>query len=119
MTFREPRETGRPAMAPARPPVMDDVTLYAWIAQAVPGEMVVYHRGFLGVDTGPVMSTLPEADRQRLAALGAAAYRAFEMGLVHLVQSRLDVDRFAYIAIARPKPNLAAAALSERLLAAA
>lgn len=119
MTLRGPREAGQPATVLPKRPIMDDVTFYAWIAQAGAGEMVIYHRGFLGVDRGPVISSLPEADRQRLATLGAAAYRAFEMGLVHLVQARLEADRFAYIAIARPKPDVAAAALSERLLEAA
>ncbi len=51
----------------------------------------------------PGMSTLTDKDRQRLAALAGAAFRACEAGLVHLVQQRLGSDRFAYLAIARPK----------------
>ena len=44
---------------------------------------------------------------------------AAEERLVHLVQARLGPDHFAYIAVARPKPGPAGAALSMRLLEAA
>lgn len=99
--------------------VMDDVTLCAWIAQAAPGERLVYHRGFLGVDTCRGLSAFPDAERRRLWNLGRAAYRAFASGLVHLVQERVGPDRFAYVAIARPRPGAAAASLSRLLLAEA
>lgn len=42
-----------------------------------------------------------------IAALASAAHRAFDAGLVHLVQVRLGPDRFAYIAIARTRPRRA------------
>lgn len=107
------------AITSARPTAMrlTDVELYAWIAQAEPGARLEYHRGFLGVDITPVISLLPEPDRARLADLAAAALGAFEKGLVHLVQARLGTDRFAYIAITRPKPRAAQASLSRLLLA--
>jgi hypothetical protein len=48
--------------------------------------------------------------------VAAAAFRAAEQGLVPLVQERLETDRFAYIAIARPRPKAATASLSALLL---
>lgn len=93
------------AFTPARPRPLTDIEFCAWIGQAMPGDRLEYHHGFLGIDTTAVISTLPEPDRRRLAALASAAHRAFEAGLVHLVQVRLGPDRFAYLAIARTKPR--------------
>ncbi len=84
---------------------LTDITFCAWVGQAAPGDWLEYHRGFLGIDVMPGMSTLNDKERQRLAALAGAAFRACEAGLVHLVQQRLGPDRFAYLAIARPKPR--------------
>lgn len=92
-----------PAFSAARP--LTDIEFCAWIGQAVPGDRLEYHRGFLGIDTTAVISTLAESDRRRLAGLGSAAHRASQAGLVHLVQVRLGPDRFAYLAIARPRPR--------------
>ena len=97
-------------------PKLTDVELYAWIAQAEAGARIEYHCGFLGIDVTPVISTLPEAERRQLADLGQAALGAFEKGLVHLVQERVGPDRFAYIAVARPRPKAAAPSLSALLL---
>ncbi|MBL4544041.1 MAG: hypothetical protein JKP97_20100 [Rhodobacteraceae bacterium] len=96
-------------------PRLTDVELYAWIAQAEAGARIEYHCGFLGIDVTPVISTLPEPERRQLADLGQAALGAFEKGLVHLVQERVGPNRFAYIAVARPRPR-AAASLSALLL---
>lgn len=99
-------------------PALDEVGLSAWIAQAAPGEALVY-RGFLAVDaTGAVSNLTPERQRT-LRGVAAAALRAAEQRLVHLVQARLGPDHFAYIAVARPKPGPAGAAISMRLLDAA
>lgn len=98
---------------------MDEVGFCAWIAQAEPGETLIYHSGFLAVDATAVLSKLP-ADRQRaLRQVAAAALHAAEQNLVHLVQARIGPDHFAYIAVARPKPRSSGAALSVRLLEAA
>lgn len=93
------------AFTPIRPRPLTDIEFCAWIGQAVPGDRLEYHRGFLGIDTTAVISTLPEPERRRLGALASAAYRAFDAALVHLVQVRLGPDRFAYLAIARMKPR--------------
>ena len=78
-------------------PKLTDVELYAWIAQAEAGARLEYHRGFLGIDVTPVISTLPAPERRQLADLGQAALGAFEKCLVHLVQERLDYRSVAEI----------------------
>lgn len=100
-------------------PLLDEVGLSAWIAQAAPGEALVYHRGFLAVDTTGSGQKLGIERQAALRKLAAAALRAAESDLVHLVQARLGPDHFAYIAVARPKPKAPSVALSLRLLAAA
>ena len=68
---------------------LNEVGFCAWIAQSEPGETLVYHRGFLAVDATAVLSKLP-GDRQRaLRQVAAAALRAAEQNLVHLVQARI------------------------------
>ncbi|MEI4234957.1 hypothetical protein V8324_19080 [Roseovarius sp. D22-M7] len=95
---------------------LTEIEFCAWVAQAVPGDRLEYHRGFLVLDTFPAISHLPDAQRVELARLGSRAFWAAENGLVHLVQEREGPDRFAYIAIARPKPKAATASLSALLL---
>lgn len=86
-----------------------------WVGQALPGDQIQYHAGFLGIDTSPESSPLSETDRRRLAAVAAAARRAFESDLVHLFQKRLGHNRFAYIAVARQKPRANPVPLSSLL----
>nr|WP_254813704.1 hypothetical protein [Rhodovulum sp. ES.010] len=49
----------------ANGPGLDEVGLAAWIAQAEPGEALVYHRGFLAVDATSVISKLPAVRLRR------------------------------------------------------
>jgi hypothetical protein len=95
---------------------MSDVRFLAWVAQAEPGDRLEYHRGFLAFDTFAIFSGLSAKERAELRQLADRAFCAAEQGLVHLVQERIDTDRFAYIAIARPKLRHAAASLSALLL---
>ena len=98
---------------------VSEIEFCAWLAQAGPGDALTYHRGFLVVDTDPVISNLPCHERMALRAVADAAFRAAVQGLVHLVQLRMATDRFAYVAIARPKPTPPRAAFAARLLEAA
>jgi len=75
----------------------------AWVDVAEPGARLVYHRGFLVVDTTPNVSMLGKPALEDLRATANAAYRLSELGRIHLVQERLGSDRFAYLAIARPQ----------------
>ncbi|MBW6494722.1 MAG: hypothetical protein K0B16_09255 [Burkholderiaceae bacterium] len=97
---------------------LSEIEFCAWIAQAVPGDRLEYHRGFLALDTFPLFARLPDEQRAELASLGARAFWAAEQGLVHLVQARVGADEFAYIAVARPKPKAATVSLSTLLLGA-
>lgn len=96
---------------------LTEIEFCAWVAQAVPGDRLEYHRGFLVLDIFPMFARLPDQQRAELARLGSRALWAAEQRLVHLVQERLGPDQFAYIAVARPKPKAAAVSLSALLLA--
>ena len=111
--------TGGISLFGAAGPVLDEVGLSAWIAQAAPGEALVYHRGFLAVDTIGSGQKIGIERQAALRNLAAAALRAAVSDLVHLVQARLGPDHFAYIAVARPKPKASGVAFSLRLLRAA
>ena len=99
-----------------QPPRLTEIEFCAWIAQALPGDRLVYHRGFLAFDVHSLLTGLSEGERDQLRRLGARAFTAAEQRLVHLVQERIGPDRFAYIAIARPRPKAAAVSLSALLL---
>ena len=81
---------------------LSEIEFCAWVAQAVPGDRLEYHRGFLALDTFPTAARLSDERRKVLSRLGFRAFWAAEQGLVHLVQERTGPDQFAYIAVARP-----------------
>jgi hypothetical protein len=87
---------------------LSELQFCAWVAQAVPGDRLEYHRGHLAVDADKVTSDLDPNARAELALLRDRAFWSEGQGLVHLVQQRLGPDHFAYLAIARPKPASAA-----------
>ena len=95
---------------------LTEIEFCAWVAQAVPGDRLEYHRGFLVLDIFPMLGRLADREREELTRLGSRTFWAAEQGLVHLVQERVGPDRFAYIAVARPKPKHASASLSALLL---
>lgn len=86
-----------------QPEAQDEIGFSAWVSQAEPGAALTYHDGFLTVDVTAAASKLSADHRQRLLDLAAAAWRAAEQDLVHLVQTRLGPGRFAYQAIVRPR----------------
>ena len=96
---------------PSRPLI--EIEFCAWVAQAVPGDRLVYHRGFLAVDTIPVISRLPEPERAALQKLAARAWWAAEERVVHLVQERNGPDDYSYLAIARPRRKGATLIITE------
>jgi len=95
---------------------MSDIGFLAWAQQAEPGDRLQYHRGFLALDTFAQITGLSDKERAELGKLANRAFCAAEQGLVHLVQERIGIDQFSYIAIARPKPKQATASLSALLL---
>lgn len=98
---------------------INEIGFCAWVAQAEPGEVLIYHRGFLAVDADKTISRLSGEARSALRHLADTAFRAAQQDLVHLVQTRIATDRFAYIAIARPKPHRAAAVAASLIRQAA
>lgn len=98
------RPKGPPHILPCKLS-MSDIEFLAWVSQAETGDRLAYHRGFLAVDCDMAVGNLCAQDRKTLGNLAHKARGAFELGLVDLVQERLGVDRFAYIAIARTKPK--------------
>jgi hypothetical protein len=97
--------------------LMTEIELCAWLSQALPQDVLEYHRGFLVLDIDAGISGFSKAERLELIALANRARWAAEKRLVHLVQRRLGESRFSYLAIARPRPKLPA--LSSMLLAEA
>lgn len=74
-------------------------------SQAAPGDELEYHRGFLVLDLTPFGSPMDGDARAELARVANRAFDLAERGFVHLVQRRIGVGAFAYIAIARPRPG--------------
>lgn len=70
-----------------------DMELYVRLAH---GKEYVYHTGFLACDR-------TRAGEQGVKALAAAksAYKAYQSGLVYLVQRKLGPYKFQYIAVRR------------------
>ena len=45
---------------------LSEMDFAGWVGAAAPGDRLEYHRGFLAVDTIPMISKLPETDRATL-----------------------------------------------------
>lgn len=105
------RQSAANAIRPWAP--ISEIQFCAWVAQAEPGDRLDYHRGYLAVDADKVTSDLDPNARAELACLRDRAFWSETAGLVHLVQQRLGPDRFAYLAIARPKTSRTARAVAQ------
>ena len=86
-----------------QPPRLSEIELCAWIAQAEPGAVLEYHRGFLALDRSAFGRFADTPARTELALLGARAHDLAERDLVHLVQLRHGTEDYSYFAIARPR----------------
>jgi hypothetical protein len=86
-----------------QPPRLSEIELCAWIAQAEPGTVLEYHRGFLALDRTAFGRFADTPARAELALLGSRAHDLAERGLVHLVQLRRGPEDYSYLAIARPR----------------
>jgi hypothetical protein len=97
-------DRARPLCVPATP--LTEAALCDWIAQALPGERLQYHQGLLLLDRSDANSPYPSKDRQRIDAVAKRAWRACELGLVHLVSERVEPFVFRYLVIrARMTPD--------------
>ncbi len=73
---------------------MGEMEFLGWLGQAEPGEVLVYHRGFLAVDRH-------WAEGGAVDRLAARAAWAAEHGLADLLQRRHGPEDLSYLAIAR------------------
>lgn len=101
---------------PAIRPRITEIDFCAWLGQAGSGDVLIYHRGFLVLDTSLCGRSLDEAGRKELARTARRAWWAAERQLVHLLQRRNGPDDFSYLAIARPRPKTLPASLSSLFL---
>jgi hypothetical protein len=98
---------------------LTEIQFCAWVAQAMPGDRLEYHRGFLVLDTFQGLSKFGDNERNELRLLGTRAFWTEAQGLVHLVQERLGPDLFSYLAIARLKTRSSADAVTQLAAVAA
>lgn len=88
------------AAADATRPLVSEDAFCAWLGAAAPGEVLLYHRGFLAVDCGPPVPPFAEAIGKRLSNLARRAAQAAQDGSVCLVQSRHGDGDYSYLAVA-------------------
>lgn len=73
--------------------------LCRWIGNALPGDRIAYHRGFLCRDC----AELANGKRVELARLAKRARDVADRGLAHLVQQRHGQDDYSYWLVARAR----------------
>jgi hypothetical protein len=86
-----------------QPPRLNEIELCAWIAQAEPGAVLEYYRGFLALDRTAFGRFADTQARAELALLGSRAHDLAERDLVHLVQFRHGPEDYSYLAISRAR----------------
>jgi hypothetical protein len=97
---------------------ISEIELCAWIAQAEPGVILEYHRGYLALDRTAFGRFGDAPARAALAQLGSRAHDLAERDLLHLVQLRHGAEDYSYIAVARPRregalPDFASLTITE------
>ena len=85
------------AVAPAR--MMNDVDLCVWVADAKPGDRIVYYTGHLSRDRLAHRHGYSEPIRRKINELGNAAWMLGDENWVHLVQRRISYGCWDYIAL--------------------
>jgi hypothetical protein len=70
-----------------------------WIGDALVGQSIQYHEGFLLLDRSESSSGLAAKERIRLHSIARRAWIACELGLVHLFSLKLADGNYRYIAI--------------------
>lgn len=86
-----------PLFVPDKP--LTEAALCDWIATSTAGARIQYHQGLLLLDRSGTDSRYTTKERQRIHALAKRAWRACELGLVHLVSQRVEPFIFNYIAV--------------------
>ncbi len=70
-----------------------------WIGDALVGQSIQYHEGFLLLDRSESGSCLGAKERNRLHSVARRAWIACELGLVHLFSLKVADGHYRYIAI--------------------
>lgn len=81
--------------------IMNDVDLCVWVADARPGSRIVYYTGHLSRDRLPHIDGYSEAVRRKIGELGNAAWMLGDENWVHLIQRRVSMGCWEYIAVRR------------------
>lgn len=96
---------------------LTEAALCDWIAQALVGEAIQYHEGFLLLDRSAQLSPFPTKERNRIHAVARRAWIACELGLVHLFSRSVGPSHYRYLAV-RARTPLLPAQINLRLRAA-
>ena len=99
-----------PATAVDRHP-LTEAALCAWIGRAEPGDQLVYHTGFLAIDSAAESRFGTPAERKALRLVADRAWQLAHDGAVHLLQRRDGPGEYAYIVIVRRRPRTSGGAL--------
>ena len=70
-----------------------------WIANALVGQSIQYHEGFLMMDRSDTASELPAKERHRLHLVARRMWIACELGLVHLLSRKVGTCHYQYVAV--------------------
>lgn len=81
--------------------ILNDVDLCVWVADAKPGARIVYYTGHLSRDRLPHNDGYTEAVRRKIGELGNAAWMLGNENWVHLIQRRVSMGCWEYIAVRR------------------
>jgi hypothetical protein len=79
--------------------MMNDVDLCVWVADARPGDRIVYYTGHLSRDRLAHREGYSEPVRRKIGELGNAAWMLGAENWVHLVQRRVSYGCWDYIAV--------------------
>jgi hypothetical protein len=92
---------GRAALHAVHVPTttLNEAALCDWIAQAMVGQSIQYHEGFLLLDRSESTSSYSTKERNRLHSVARRAWIACEMGLVHLFSLKVADSHYRYIAL--------------------
>ena len=75
------------------------------LASAASGDVITYYVGMLAHDCWPMSLVHPEPRRVELCSIASRALQLSDAGRVHLLQRRVGLERFAYLAVVRPQPR--------------
>ena len=79
--------------------IMNDVDLCIWVADAQPGDRIVYYRGHLSRDRQAHGEGYPEPLRRKIGEIGNCAWMLGDEHWVHLIQKRIGYGCWEYIAV--------------------